>query len=184
MNGELGKGIPETAKNQSSIDRVNNLSDSVEERQAIFDEGLNAAKAQDLSVDETNITAKLDEIRLGKQSGNGEYEYRSFTSKSDAVKFLKANSDWFAADGVYHGSGEISIYATATSSGTLLSSPPGSLLSSRFKFGLSFNRRLTGVENVLQTISHETGHFKGLSHSDLSLYDREYLAVKKYRSRQ
>ncbi|GEM_PF-6095241 len=174
-------GTPEEAANQSSIDRVNNLPDSLEERQAIYNEGLEAAKAQDLNVDETNIVAKLDEIKLGRNLGGGRYDYQSFTSKSDAVGFLKANPSWFAADGVYHGGGNISIYATATSSGTRLANPSGGMLEARYRANLRFNRTLSGVGNVVQTIAHETGHFKGLSHQDISLYNREYLAVKRYR---
>ena len=184
VSGAAEAATPEEAPNQSSIDRINNLSDSLEERQAIYNEGLEAAKAQDLNVDQTKITPHLDEIKLGNSVGNGKYEYQSFTSKSAAIAHLKANRTWFAADGVHYGGGNISIYATATSSGTLLSAPRGSLLATRLKSGLYFNQRLTGVGNIVQTIAHETGHFKGLNHQNISLYNREYLAIKRYRSGQ
>ena len=40
---------------------------------------------------------------------------------------------------------------------------------------------MNGVENVLQTIAHETGHHLGFGH-DAGMYNREYIAVKTYRS--
>ncbi len=180
ISSAANAGTPEEAANQSSIDRVNNLPDSLEKRQAIYNEGLEATKAQDLNVDQTKITPELKTIHLRNRAGMSE----NFTSKAAALEHLNNNPGWFAADGVHYGGGNISIYATATSSGTLLSAPRKSLLATRLKSGLHFNRRLTGVGNIVQTIAHETGHFKGLNHQNISLYNREYLAIKRYRSGQ
>lgn len=48
--------------------------------------------------------------------------------------------------------------------------------------GLSFGLRLSAVENVLQTIAHEVAHHAGLGHADVSLYNKEYSAIKNYRA--
>ena len=174
------KAIAEETQNQSSIDRINNLSDSSEERQAIFNKGLEGAKAQNLNVDKVKITANLDEIRIGASNGHGGYDFQSFTSKSEALAHLKANPQSFAADGVYHGGGDISIYATATSSGTRLYAHSGGLLELSIRTRLPFNIRLTGVENVVQTIAHEIGHHRGLDHG-VEIYNAEYLAIRNFR---
>ena len=169
----------ERAQNQNSIDRIHNLPDSLEERQAIFNEGLDAAKAQNLIVDDVNIAPRLNEINIATRNRlTGGHDYQQFTSKSDALAFLKANPGSFAADGVYYGNGNVSIYATAVSSGTRLS--VGSLFASYVNSGNYFGPVLTGVENVIQTITHETGHHLGYSHGN-SMYNREFLAIKRYR---
>lgn len=76
----------------------------------------------------------------------------------------------------------MTIYGTATSHSTMLTIPVDGLLSKRIKANLPFSRRLTGIENVIQTIAHEIAHHLGLNHADVALYDKEYLAVKRYRS--
>lgn len=56
----------------------------------------------------------------------------------------------------------------------------GSMLHSRID-GMGFNIRLSGIENVVQTIAHEVAHHAGFGHGDVSLYNREYVAIKRYR---
>lgn len=97
---------------------------------------------------------------------------------------LKANPQWFAADGVYYGKGKISIFATATPANTRLAVVANSLLELKLKSGMGFHLVLTAVENVIQTIAHEVAHHNQLGHGDVALYNSEYLAVKNYRSRR
>lgn len=90
----------------------------------------------------------------------------------------------FAADGVYHGKGKISIFATATSANTRLTVVANSLLELKLNSGMGFHLVLTAVENVIQTIAHEVAHHNQLGHGDVVLYNSEYLAIKNYRSRR
>lgn len=177
--------LPENTRNQSSIDRLLNLPVTLAERERAFDAGLKEAKRQGLIASGVTITPRLKEIKLGYIDAVGRYRYRdSHTDLRHAVAALKANPSWFTADGVYNGDGKITIYATATSSNTRLFMAGDSMLQERINARLSFNRRLTSIENVLQTIAHELAHHAGLGHGDVSLYNKEYLAIKTYRSKK
>ncbi|WP_445365794.1 RHS repeat-associated core domain-containing protein [Microbulbifer sp. ANSA001] len=167
------RGTPEGAPNQESIDRVNAIPDSLEERQAIYAEGLEAAQ----NVDAANIDADLETIMLGRRSGNG-WDYQGFSTKSDAIAFLEANSSWGIVDGIHFGGNSIGIYAGATASGTTLRS--GSMLKAYLLSGRTFSTNMTGVENVIQTLAHETGHAAGISHGNAML-NREFKAIRQYR---
>lgn len=177
--------LPENTKNQSSIDRVLNLPATLAERERFFDAGLKEAKRQGLIPNGVTITPHLDEIKLGYIDAMGRYQYRdSHTNPKHAIAALKANPSWFTADGVYNDNGNITIYATATSSNTRLSIATGGLLQRHLDADLSFTLRLTSIENVLQTIAHELAHHAGYNHADVPLYNKEYLAVKNYRSKR
>ncbi len=174
---------PENARNQSSLDRINNLPKTPAERKRFFDAGLKEIKRQGLLTNGITVVERLDEILIGKQTPYGGYEYQSPTKDPQkALGILKANPKWFAADGVYNGKGVLTIYATATSSGTALAVYSGTLLEMRRR-ALPFPLRLTSIENVIQTLAHEIGHHKGFNHRDKGIYDAEYLAVKAYRSK-
>lgn len=183
MNAHSGCGLPENSKNQSSIDRVLFLPKTLSEREKIFHLGLNEAMRQKL-VGTTAVTPRLEEIQLCFINSLGQYQYRdTIKDPARAIAALKANPTWFAADGVYHGSGKISIFSTATSANTKLTVVANGLLEIKLNSGLGFALTLTGVENVLQTIAHEVSHHDGLGHGDVALYNNEYIAVKNYRSR-
>lgn len=169
---------------QNSIRKIENLPDSIVDREAIYSEGFQAAKAQGLIVDGSKITAELDTIHLRNRAGRS----ASFTNKTDALQYLADNSGWFAADGVHYGRGNISIYATAVASDTL-TLPSTNHLANRMEklaiYGRVFSRNLTPVENVIQTIAHETGHYLGQTHfwesGDFSQIHREFNAITTYR---
>jgi hypothetical protein len=184
MNAPATHPLPEDAKNQSSIDRIIFLPKALAERKKIFDAGLNEMKRQGLPSDIT-IVPRLEEIQLGYINALGQYEYRDTTKDPKrAEAALKANPKWFAADGVYHGKGKISIFATATSANTRLTMVAGSLLEMKYGSDRGFSLVLTSIENVIQTIAHEIAHHHKLGHGDTALYNREFRAIKNYRSRQ
>ncbi len=175
--------VPVRAKNQSSIDRILNLPESLAERRQIYERGFKEAKRQGILSHDVSVIPRLDEIKLVHRDPMGRYRYRDSIKDSErAIAALKANPTWLVADGVYEGAGKIVIYATATSANTLLIIPSESLLHERFRSDLSFRFRLSDVENVLQTITHEVGHHSGLNHGDASLYNGEYFAIKRYRA--
>ncbi len=175
--------LSEKARNQSSIDRIENLPTTLGERKNHFDAGLKEIKRQGLLISGINIIPKLDEIRLGRARPYGGYEYKPpMKDPKQALVFLKANPDWFTADGVYKGGGNIEINATATSSETKLAVYRGTLLEMRMQ-SRPFRLALSNVENVVQTIAHEIGHHKGHTHQDAAIYNNEYMAVRKYRSK-
>lgn len=174
--------IPEEAKNQSSIDRILKLA-SVAERQRVFERGLKEAKRQGIIDNRVTVHPKLEVIKLCYIDSMGRYQYRdSIRDPKRAIAALKANPRWFTADGVYEGSGGIAIYATSTSPGTMLNVVANTHLQRHISAGLSFGLRLSAVENVLQTIAHEVAHHAGLGHADVSLYNKEYSAIKNYRA--
>ena len=184
MNAPAIHPLPEDAKNQSSIDRVIFLPKTLAERQKIFNTGLNEMKRQGLP-DDITIVPRLEEIQLGYINALGQYEYRdAIKDPKRAEAALKANPKWFAADGVYHGKGKISIFATATSANTRLTVVANSLLELKLNSNMGFHLVLTSIENVIQTIAHEVAHHNKLGHGDVALYNSEFLAIKKYRSRQ
>ncbi len=177
--------LPDDTRNQSSIDRILHLPGTLAERERIYNEGLKKAKRQGLIGSGVTITPKLSEIKLVFVNPMGRYEYRdSLTDSKRAIAALKANPKWSVADGVYNGNGQITIYSTPTSANTLLTRVAGSLLEERINARLSFNLRLTSIENVLQTIAHELAHHAGHSHADLTLYNNEYSAIRRYRSKK
>jgi len=174
----------ENAKNQSSLDRILKLPKTLAERQGYFDTGLAEIKRQKLLSDEIKVVGNMDEILLGTTTPYGGWKYKPPVKDPEkAFAVLKANSKWFAADGIYNGNGVLTIYATATSSDTKLIVYRNTMLDMRLR-SLPFRLILTSVENVIQTIAHEIGHHKGLSHSDAGIYDGEYMAVRRYRSRK
>lgn len=174
---------PEEAKNQSSIDRILKLQVSLAERQRVFELGLKEAKRQGIVGNGVTVHPKLDEIKLCYVDSMGRYQYRdSIRDSKRAIAAVKANPTWFTADGVYEGSGSIAIYATATSPDTMLNVVANTHLHRRLGAGLGFGLKLSAVENVLQTIAHEVAHHAGLGHADVSLYNREYTAIKNYRA--
>jgi hypothetical protein len=184
VTAPLARRLPEDTKNQSSIDRIIYLPKTLSERQKIFAAGLNEMKRQGLPSDVT-IVPRLEEIQLAFVNSLGQYEYRdTITDPKRAEAALKANPKWFAADGVYHGKGKISIFATATSANTRLIVVANSLLELKLNSGMGFQLTLTSTENVIQTIAHEIAHHNDLGHKDVALYNSEYLAIKNYRSRQ
>lgn len=175
---------PGSTKNQSSIDRVNNLPDSLETRQKIFEQGLKEAKRQGLLEGGIVVTPYLSDIKLGYLDSIHKYQYKDpIQNSARAISALIANPKWFAADGIYLGGGKIAIYATATSKNTKLTIVKGSLLESRLSSGLGFGIALTAIENVVQTIAHEVAHHRGYSHSDTPLYNMEYRAIRSYSSK-
>ncbi|WP_445357512.1 FG-GAP-like repeat-containing protein [Microbulbifer sp. ANSA002] len=178
INSLSQKGTPEGAPNQESIDRVNAIPDSLEDRQAVYIEGLKAARNIDkTNIDAANIDLDLETIMLGHRNGNG-WDYQGFSSKSDAIAFLKANPSWGIVDGIHFGGSSIGIYAGATASGTALR--VGSMLKAYLLSGRSFSTSMTGVENVIQTLAHETGHVADISHGNVML-NREFKAIRQYR---
>lgn len=175
--------LSEEAKNQSSIDRIIKLHASQAERQRVFERGLKEAKRQGIVGNGVTIHPKLEDIKLCYVDSIGRYQYRdSIRDSKRAIAALKANPKWFTADGVYEGNGKIVIYATATSPDTMLNVVANTHLQRHLDAGLRFGLRLTAVENVLQTIAHEVAHHAGFGHADVSLYNREHLAIKKYRA--
>jgi len=182
------RAAPQTAADESarhnSIEKIKSLPDSVADRQAIYDEGLEAAQAQGLTVDGTKITPKLGIIHLRNRAGLSE----NFTTKAGALQHLADNPGWYAVDGIYRSGGNISIYATAVSADTI-TLPSTNYISNRlYKFsiyGRGFSRNITPVENVIQTIAHETGHYLGQTHywktGNFGQIHREFDAIATYR---
>lgn len=177
--------LPEESKNQSSIDRILKLPESSTERRRIFESGLKEARRQGIIDQEVAVDPRLQAIKLCYVDAMGRYQYLdSIKDHKRAIAALKANPNWFTADGVYEGNGNIAIYATATSPNTMLNVVSNTHLHRRLSAGLSFGLRLSAIENVLQTIAHEMAHHSGLHHGDTSLYNKEYSAIKKYRAQQ
>lgn len=175
--------LPEEAKNQSSIDRILKLQATQAERQRVFERGSKEAKRQGIVDNGVTIHPKLGEIKLCYVDSMGRYQYRdSIRDSKRAIAALKANPKWFTADGVYEGTGNIMIYATATSPDTMLNVVANTHLQRHLDAGLGFGLRLSAVENILQTLAHEVAHRAGFGHADVSLYNREHLAIKKYRA--
>ena len=178
------EAVAAESSNGESIKKVENLPDKIEDRQSIYDEGLSAAKTQGLNIDGAKIEPKLGTIHLRSRAGFS----KNFSSKADALQYLSDNPKWFAADGVYYGNGNISIYATAVSASKIYL-PNTDYISSRlYKFsiyGRGFSRNLTPVENVIQTISHETGHYLGQGHywdtGDFGQIHREFDSIATHR---
>lgn len=157
--------------------------ESLDERQVVFEQGLAASRELGLIKEGLTIAARLDTYKVGVRVGEKTWVYGELSSQAETLTFLKKNPAWFAVDGVYlEASGTAQIFATATAPGTRLHVPSGGLLVRRLQSGLSFNTRMIGVENVVQTIAHEGGHHLHFSH-DAKIYNREYLAIKRYRAR-
>ena len=155
----------------------------MQERQRIFDEGYQQALELDLIPEGVEVIDSLDTFKVGVRVGKNDWVYGEFGTREETLAFLTKNPAWFAVDGVYHErSLRVELFATATASGTRLFVPAGGLLSRRLQSGLAFNTSMNGVENVIQTIAHETGHHFHFNH-DTKIYNREYRAVKRYRAR-
>lgn len=60
----------------------------------------------------------------------------------------------------------------------------GGLLEMKYGSDRGFSLVLTSIENFIQTIAHEIAHHHKLGHGDTALYNREFRAIKNYRSRQ
>ena len=128
------------------------------------------------------IQFRVNEFYLRNLQTDARTTVRSVTA---AIDFLQKNDGWYSVDGTYDGNGGIDIYPTATSPDRFVL-PRSSGPRRRFDFGRPGGYAqidMSGIENVLQTISHEYGHHLGIEHGERML-EHEWQQLRYYRESQ
>jgi hypothetical protein len=177
----IGATQIEGSGNESSIKKLENLPEDPEK---VFNKGLSEARKQaGLTLNNVDINFVKDRHLLIKclDSDCSSYTARTELSVDAAIAFLKDNSDWGIVDGTYS-NGRVKIYPSATAP-THFNFPKGSIPYMRALSrlpGSSYSTQITGIENVIQTLSHETGHHVGLGH-DNHMRTREWKSIQFYR---
>jgi RHS repeat-associated protein len=173
--------VEENESVNQGMDKIENIPS---DPQAVYDEAYAAARQDKaLAIDESKIEFHADKVQVVRaecgRAGVCTPSDVKVMAVKEAQRFLEGNRGWYASDGAFDGS-TISIYVTATSPSTL-NYPKNTPQYLKYAQGLgSGYTKLSGVENVIQTLSHETGHRDGLPHGQ-RMQVREYDSIKFYR---
>jgi hypothetical protein len=172
----------DTGTNEESIKALKTLPDDPE---AVFKEGFNAASKQPgNSLDKVGVRFESKEI-LVVQCANAVCDsissMKTLPNAESAIDFLQENQSWHAANGVYSKNG-IVLYPTSTSSTYYQYQEGMGLPYMKAESGIGpKGTTLSGAENVVRVLAHETGHYHNYSHGP-EMWKREYKAIQYYRN--
>ncbi len=165
--------------NKDSIEKISSISENFE---SVFTEGAEAflgATSNGFEGAQVAFTPNRQGVAScvdAACSDLSSIQEMPLTAVSD---YLRDNPLAVTVDGIHQGN-QITLYPTSTTSSHLYYPEGSSQYLKSISLGSSSYARLTGIENVVQTLAHETGHQIGLNHGN-AMRRREWSTIQRFR---